>query len=242
MSYLKACYDGLEEVLKGNPEARWIFLTFTVRNCPMEELRATITQMNRAWNRLQLLTDWGKRVKGAIKTTETTFGNNATAHPHFHIICHLANDYFTRSDLYYQQNDWSILWKNALKANYVPICHVTAVKHSDSQRALRELIKTIGYSIKPDCMADPDMAPLFKEYDAQTHGLRSISCTGSLKRKICLNGQRRGKQVHYPTRDDDRYSYNINEETYEKQQHSSDMQPRHDFANNGGQAVPAYPQ
>jgi len=41
----------LPQIEQAHPTARWIFLTLTVRNCELSELRSTLKHMNEAWRR-----------------------------------------------------------------------------------------------------------------------------------------------------------------------------------------------
>ena len=45
-------YQALPALEQEHPKARWIFLTLTVPNCPVEELRATLQEMGKGWQRL----------------------------------------------------------------------------------------------------------------------------------------------------------------------------------------------
>ena len=44
----------LPSIAADYPTARWIFLTLTVKNCPLPELRENLNCMNAAWKRLTL--------------------------------------------------------------------------------------------------------------------------------------------------------------------------------------------
>ena len=46
-------YQFLPKLVTEHPKARWLFLTLTVRNCPVTELGDTLTAMNAAWQRLK---------------------------------------------------------------------------------------------------------------------------------------------------------------------------------------------
>ena len=69
----------------GYPNARWMFLTLTVRNCAIEELGETLSRMNTAFQRLKDRKEF-RPVQGWIRTTEVTRGSDGSAHPHFHTL------------------------------------------------------------------------------------------------------------------------------------------------------------
>lgn len=79
--------EALPELEKKYPNSRWIFLTLTVPNPPVSELRATLKKMNQAWSRFRKRKEF-KPVLGFIRATEVTQEKNRTdyAHPHFHVL------------------------------------------------------------------------------------------------------------------------------------------------------------
>ena len=46
-------YQSLPRIVAGYPDARWMFLTLTVRNCAIGELGETLNRMNAAFQRLK---------------------------------------------------------------------------------------------------------------------------------------------------------------------------------------------
>jgi hypothetical protein len=53
-------YKILPKVLIDYPKVRWVFLTLTVRNCEITNLRDTLVWMNKAFKRLSELKDWAQ--------------------------------------------------------------------------------------------------------------------------------------------------------------------------------------
>jgi plasmid rolling circle replication initiator protein Rep len=51
-------YQALPKVVKDFPKHRWLFLTLTVKNCPVEELRSILIHLNKSFVRLTKLKDW----------------------------------------------------------------------------------------------------------------------------------------------------------------------------------------
>ena len=45
-------YQSLPVIVQEHPKARWLFLTLTVRNMPVCELRDALQHMNKSWQRL----------------------------------------------------------------------------------------------------------------------------------------------------------------------------------------------
>jgi hypothetical protein len=67
--------DGLpniEKIMSEYPSHRWIFLTLTVKNPHVTDLRSTIQEMNTGWKRLTQSKRFSNVVDGFIRTTEVT--------------------------------------------------------------------------------------------------------------------------------------------------------------------------
>jgi plasmid rolling circle replication initiator protein Rep len=156
--FLKA----LPNIIQGYPKARYIFLTLTVKNCEISELRQTLDWMNKSWQRMT------QRKKfpaiGFARSTEVTRAANDKAHPHFHALLMVEPGYFAGKN-YMTQADWTELWKSCLQVDYTPIVNVKAVKShqkgskvedslqegSDPLQAISAaIVETFKYSIKPE--------------------------------------------------------------------------------------------
>jgi hypothetical protein len=175
LMWLARFLEALPKVVEKHPTARFVFLTLTRKNVEIGELRATLREMNDAWHRLVKRKDF-KVVLGWIRTTELTRGENASAHPHFHVLLMVPSNYFTKN--YIKQADWVRMWREGLRADYDPIVDVRAVKGEvgDVVPAARETLK---YSVKPaDMKADPGW---FLEMTRQLRKLRFIASGGLLK-------------------------------------------------------------
>jgi len=165
-------YQALPAVQEAYPGARWLFLTLTVRNCPVDALRATLKAMNDAWNRLRLRSEF-KPVVGWVRTTEVTRSADGSAHPHFHVLLMVRPSYFGKS--YVTQSRWVELWKECARLDYSPTVDIRAVK-GDLSKAVQETLK---YAVKPaDMEADGEW---LLELTRQVHKLRFIATGGVLK-------------------------------------------------------------
>jgi plasmid rolling circle replication initiator protein Rep len=160
------------------PTSRWIFLTLTVRNCAITDLRNTIQGMNRAWNRFVQRQEFADNVQGWIRSTEVTRGQNRSAHPHFHCLLMVRPGYFGRP--YVTQARWTELWREAARLDYTPIVDVRTVKdRRGSGEPIRGAIaETLKYSIKPDDLLDREW---LLEITSQVFRLRFIATGGVLR-------------------------------------------------------------
>ena len=168
------------------PDARPIFLTLTQENVPITELRTTLHEMGKAWERFTKRKKFSALL-GWIRTAEVTRAKDGLAHPHFHVLFIVPSDYVRRHDRYVTHAGWTAAWREALRLNYDPMVHVRAVrsKHplrpdgAPSSALLDGARETFKYAVKP---ADMTADPLWLlELTRQLHKLRFIASGGILK-------------------------------------------------------------
>lgn len=173
-------YAALPEVLKVHTNAKWLFLTLTVQNCDISDLRTTLQAMGKAWQRL-IKRKAFKPIKGWIRTTEVTKGKDGSAHPHFHCLLMVKPSYFKKN--YISQSSWVELWQQCMRLHYLPnidIRRVKGRKEEDEDQALKRAVsETLKYAVKPsDMISDKDW---FLELTKQVHKLRFIASGGLFK-------------------------------------------------------------
>lgn len=177
LMYLARFLEALPRITADNPSARWVFLTLTCKNVPVEELRSGLAAMNKAWDRLAKKKAFGV-VRGWVRTTEVSRGTDGLAHPHFHVLMMVNSNYFTKN--YITQAQWAQMWGNALRADYQPIIHIQAVKPKAGTEEIAGAVReTLKYAVKPgDMTNNPEW---FLELTRQLHKLRFIATGGVLK-------------------------------------------------------------
>lgn len=171
--WLARFYQALPAIRTQHPTARWLFLTLTVKNIPIQELRVALCLMNKGWKRLIQRQDWS--ALGFVRSTEVTRAKNGWAHPHFHALLMVPSSYFGGKH-YVTQMQWVERWQQAMRLEYVPVVDVRAVKPNGLQSALPEVLK---YSVKPDDMLGD--AAWLEELTRQLAKLRFIASGGILK-------------------------------------------------------------
>ena len=160
-------------IVEAYPEYRWLFLTLTVRNCKIVDLRKTLKWLNQSWQRMVQRKKFP--ATGWIRSTEVTRGKDGSAHPHLHCLLLVKPSYFGK--YYVKQNDWIELWKSSLRVDYNPILDIRPVKRG---RQPMELVPEIlKYCVKEsDLVVDREW---FLELTRQMHKLRTIATGGVLK-------------------------------------------------------------
>lgn len=189
MANVARFYERLPGLMAERPKARWLFLTLTVRNPEMADLRTTLRDMNAAWKRMIERAGWP--AKGFIRTTEVTKSKaDGRPHPHFHALLLVNPGYFSGKS-YIEKEDWSKMWREALRADYTPSVKIQVVRpksqkakaaaaNGDDEVALGAAVaETLKYAVKPEDMLT-DAAFLFGITE-QLHKLRFIATGGVIK-------------------------------------------------------------
>ena len=172
----------LPKITAAYPKHRWLFLTLTIRNPPIDELRATIQQMNQAWHRLSRLKAFP--AIGFAKSIEVTRPGADFAHPHMHVMLLVPASYFGAG--YIKQSEWKRLWREALRIDYDPVVDIRAVKPktgADLETSVQSaIVETMKYSVKEDDLLTD--ATWLVELTKQLHKTRAVSVGGVLRKFI----------------------------------------------------------
>jgi len=171
--------QALPSIEAAHPKAHWLFLTLTLKNCAITDLRQTLCNMNQAWQRLIKRPEFAHNVQGWIRTTEVTRGRNDSAHPHFHCLLMVRSSYFSKH--YVTQSRWTDLWRECARLDYKPIVDIRRVRArrgAPGETPLRRaLAETLKYAVKPSDMHGEWLIELTR----QVHKLRFLSAGGVLK-------------------------------------------------------------
>jgi plasmid rolling circle replication initiator protein Rep len=148
-------FDAFPRIHKDYPKMRYIFLTLTVANVPITELRSTVDIMGKAWKRLSERKAFP--ALGFVRSLEVTKEKDLFetidvfdekkkkfvkqlvkpkkllrkarpdyCHPHFHILLAVPSSYFARD--YLSKDDWAELWQKSLRADYKPVVDIRIVR------------------------------------------------------------------------------------------------------------------
>lgn len=185
LAWLARFYQAIPAIQAQFPDAKWIFLTLTVRNCDIHDLRSTLRSMNDGWNRLRLRKEF-RLVTGWVRTTEVTRGGDGSAHPHFHSLLMVPPSMLAGKN-YVTHAKWVNIWKSSARLDYDPVVDVRAVKPKRSKATKGELVdpllsavpETLKYAVKPSDMLT-DAQWLF-ELTRQIHHARFVATGGALK-------------------------------------------------------------
>lgn len=171
--------EQLPKIEQEHPKARWILLTLTVPNCPVNELRATLQAMNKGWQRLSQRKAF-KPVLGWIRATEVTQEKNRPdyAHPHFHCLL-LVPSSMLGGKHYVKHSEWLQLWRNCYRDQSIVSVDVRTIKGGAMKGAV-ETLKAFNYSMKVDDLINRSPEWILS-YMEQVNKLRFLATGGVLK-------------------------------------------------------------
>jgi plasmid rolling circle replication initiator protein Rep len=175
----------LPKIMEEVPQGVFLMLTLTVRNCPITELRPTLSEMGKAWKRLLRKPEL-RIIRGWIRGTEVTKGESGPmmAHPHYHVLL-LVPPYYFSGKSYIKHARWVELWQDAARLNYPPAIDIRRVK--TAQSGFAEAVKAATYSVKPSNLTDDPS--WFHELHEQVSGLRFLATGGVIKAVLRESGQ-----------------------------------------------------
>lgn len=165
-----------------------LFLTLTIQNPDVKDLKSTIAKMNKSFNEMTRTKAFKNAILGYFKSIEILGDKTpkGKAHPHFHILLIVKESYFKKSD-YLNKSQWTEMWKKALGVDYIPVVDVRRIKSknenfSDIDSAI---IETVKYAVKHTDLAKRSGEDFYYLY-TQTKGLRFLSAGGILKEHLNL--------------------------------------------------------
>jgi len=166
-------YKVLPRIIEAYPTHRWLFVTLTQKNVPIDELKSTLQHMNKSFQRMAQRKVWP--AVGWLRSTEVTLGRNRTAHPHFHCLLMVKPGYFGKN--YIKQAEWVELWRSCMRLDYNPVMDVQAVKRG--QQPMQLIPELLKYCTKEsDLVADREW---FLELTRQLHKMKAVATGGVLK-------------------------------------------------------------
>lgn len=167
-------------------QVAYLFLTLTIKNPPLTELRDTLQQMSQAFNRMTKEEVFQKAIKGYVRAIEFLGDNTqeGEAHPHIHAILIVdKTNYFRKArNLYISQEKWAELWQKHLKADYTPIIDIRKIKAKSEkwQESDSAVYETIKYCAKP-LEVKKLSVDNFKLLESQTRNIRQYNKGGLIK-------------------------------------------------------------
>lgn len=175
-------------VIQEKQKVSTLFLTLTISNPDVKDLKSTIAKMNKSFKKMSETKQFKNAILGYFKSIEILGDKTpkGQAHPHFHILLIVDTKYFSSRN-YLNKTEWTEMWKKALKVDYTPVVDVRRIKSknenfSDIDSAI---IETVKYSVKHSDLVKRTNEDFYYLY-TQTKNLRFISAGGILKEHLNL--------------------------------------------------------
>lgn len=200
----------VEEVIRQKPNARWLFLTLSVKNVfAGEELDRSLKQMTVGFNRLMKYKKVIKNMIGFMRSTEVTVNQkDGSYNQHMHVLLCVESTYFKSSDDYLSQKNWTDLWQKAMKLYYVPVVHIESVKNKKRNKqseftAIEAAVQeTAKYAVKDSDYLTGNLEndlEVVKDLEQGLFKKRMISYGGLLKvihKELNLDDLEEGDLIH----------------------------------------------
>lgn len=170
-------FEAIPRIREAYPTHKFIFLTLTLRNCPITDLRATLDRMSKAWGRLSKRKRWP--ATGWVRSVEITRNPDTNeAHPHYHALLMVPASYFGKG--YIKQSEWRELWRSSLRLDYLPVINVKRVSPKDPTQPITDAVmETLKYGVKPDdLIADKEWLMALTN---QLHKTRAVAVGGCFR-------------------------------------------------------------
>jgi len=181
-------FEGLPRFHEDFPSHQAIFLTLTVKNCAVDDLRTTINEMHRAWHRMTRLSFfptkfWFRRTEITLQDTGKGLLGSPKFHPHIHAVLFVPAGYFSRG--YIKQSEWRNQWQMAARLDYPPVVDVRRARSRSSSggatidQSRSAALEASKYATKAtDLIA---MGSVLGEYHYQVKALRLSASSASMK-------------------------------------------------------------
>lgn len=194
MMWQAKAFKVIPKIIEAHPKARFIFLTLTVRNCELDELRDTLASMHKAWGKLIKRKEFAP-VQGWLRSVEVTRGKDDTAHPHYHALLMVDQGYFKRG--YVSQKRWTEIWQSCLGVEYTPIVDVRSVRPGKREKVVGDgvlmssaICETLKYAVKPSELLQNDSRRRMSnqvwlvQLTHELHKTRAIATGGILRKYL----------------------------------------------------------
>lgn len=190
------------KAIESDFNVRYIFVTFTIKNCHIDDLSNTIKLMNNAFNKLMRNKRVKKSVLGYVRVLEypPQKDNNEFIHPHFHCLFVVPTKYFkTSNNLYIKQSEWVELWQKVLNVNYIPQVDVRVIKAKNGGDPIAKAVaETIKYPLKFVDIKGME-TELFAKFVYQMKRKRAFTPGGIIKqyrKKLLLDDVENGDLIY----------------------------------------------
>ena len=188
----------VDGAIKQEPKGRFLFLTLTVKNTEGEALNSTISQLTKSFDRLFRRAKVKKNLLGYLRSVEVTHNEDDNSyHPHIHVLMMVRPSFFQSKKDYITQKEWSDMWSQSLKVDYVPMVDIRTVK--EKGKGMRgAILETAKYPTKP-IKLDIENKQVVDDLYNGLYRKRQLGFGGlfkTIKKQLALDDVETGDLVH----------------------------------------------
>lgn len=188
----------VDEAIKQEPKARFLFLTLTVKSVDGKDLNSTISQLTQSFDRLFRRAKVKKNLLGYLRSVEVTHNEDDNSyHPHIHVLMMVRPSYFQSKKDYITQKEWGAMWSQSLKVSYEPMIDIRTVK--EKGKGLRgAVLETAKYPTKP-IKLDIENKQVVDDLYNGLYRKRQLGYGGlfkTIKKQLALDDAENGDLIH----------------------------------------------
>lgn len=197
------------QAIQSAQNVRFLFLTLTIRNPDIVDLRPSIARMMQGFTRLFKLVRVRRSVLGWMRALECHPQRDcpSKAHPHFHVLLVVPAEYFrVGSPLYIPQMEWVEMWRQSMRLDYSPSVDIRAIRpRIEGGDAIAAVVaEACKYPVKSTDLSQLSVDD-FRLFVEQMRGVRSLGYGGivaDVRRRLLLDDVEDGDLVHLSQDDD----------------------------------------
>ena len=188
----------VDEAIKQKPKAHFLFLTLTLKNVAGDDLNKTLTLLTQSFDRLFRRAKVKKNLIGYLRSVEVTHNEDDNSyHPHIHVLMMVRSSFFQSKKDYITQKEWGDMWSQSLKADYVPVVDIRAVK--EKGKGMRgAILESAKYPTKP-IKLDVENKQVVDDLYNGLYRKRQLGFGGlfkTIKKQLALDDVENGDLVH----------------------------------------------
>lgn len=127
----------------------FLFITLTVRNCKRNELRDTISLINKAFDKMMRRKIF-MEVKGYVSKIEVTYNRKRDDfHPHMHLLFSMDSGYFSKeNENYIKRDDLLLNWQSVTGDDNITQVDIRALKNQNDEKLIKSIQEVAKYEAK----------------------------------------------------------------------------------------------
>lgn len=151
----KALADALEIYTLANylyteKNYRFLFVTLTVPNCSGDDLRDTITRLNKGIDRLFKRAPYNTVFKAWITKVETTYNARRNDyHPHLHVLVAVSREYLKNADTFVSNDKLRKDWREVCNDDTITQVDIKQASGNTKRKRMKSVLELAKYTAKP---------------------------------------------------------------------------------------------